>query len=339
MSDTRKEIDLTREQLTRAEQALEAIRRDVWPVNEARFLLMAEGYVEQIQRLRAQIDAYLGIDTILDAQSNLVISLEGEKVRLGDTAVGVLTKVVDAFRRGLQSLVAFRSDRISPQAYAGRRRRWIEQLCDLPLIGVQPGSMRILLGEPVAEGLFGEEDRNLLHDNLRVLSAGIRWAAEEDAQIPTELAVDANLRHLLVKVLLNLTPPHDSPVEAIGFSGSAMGSMGVVRLRPSARPRLNQTLAAFDHESPTEVIGVIREVDLDKRTFTLRERPDAAPALDCEYDEASEGAIKSLLGEPVIITGILRTSRKTKKQTMEVESVEPDFSSDLSPLAKSTDAR
>lgn len=64
MNDTQKELELTREQLARAERALEAIRRDVLPLSQPRYKLMAEGYVEQIQSLRAQIDAYLGIDAI-----------------------------------------------------------------------------------------------------------------------------------------------------------------------------------------------------------------------------------------------------------------------------------
>lgn len=153
MSDFQKELELTREQLARAERALEAIRRDVLPLSEPRYKLMAEGYIEQIQSLRAQIDRYLGI------------------------------------------------------------------------------------------------------------------------------------------------------------------------------------------ESPTEVCGVIRELDLDKRTFSLRERPLELPDLDCEYDEANEGAVKTYLDEPVVITGILRTSRKTKRQTMEVESIGPVRSSAAASLAGPAESR
>jgi hypothetical protein len=147
MNNFEKELEVTREQLARAERALEAIRRDILPLSQPRYQLMADGYIEQIQVLRAQIDTYLGIDAI-------------------------------------------------------------------------------------------------------------------------------------------------------------------------------------------EVSGVIREVDLDKRTFSLRERPQELPDLDCEYDEANEGAVKTYLGEAVIITGILRTSRKTKNQTMEVASIESAPKSETAALAK-----
>jgi GAF domain-containing protein len=140
-----KALELTRRQLARAEEALEAIRRDVLPVNNANYELMAEGYIEQIQRLRTQIDDYLGI--------------------------------------------------------------------------------------------------NAANDSPRIA-----------------------------------------------------------------------------------VAGVIREVDLDMRTFSLRDRRDGLPPLDCEYDETSHRLIKSLLDVPVIVTGTVRSSRKTSKQTMEVESIEADMS-------------
>ena len=60
---------------------------------------------------------------------------------------------------------------------------------------------------------------------------------------------------------------------------------------------------------------MIRELDLDKRTFSLRRAsPLELPDLDCEYDEANEGAVKTYLDDTVIITGILRTSRKTRSR-------------------------
>lgn len=46
------------EQLGRVQMALETIRREVLPKNATRYKLMAEGYIDQISRLRKQIDRY-----------------------------------------------------------------------------------------------------------------------------------------------------------------------------------------------------------------------------------------------------------------------------------------
>ncbi len=72
-----------------------------------------------------------------------------------------------------------------------------------------------------------------------------------------------------------------------------------------------------------EECGTIREVDLDRGTFMLRDRADALPDLECEYDADLEPLVKSLLDRSVIVAGIMRTSRKTQRQTLEVESLAP----------------
>jgi len=64
MIKTDEDLEVVRQQLARVESALGALRREVLPVSEERFLLMAETYVEQLLALRAEIDEYLGLDLI-----------------------------------------------------------------------------------------------------------------------------------------------------------------------------------------------------------------------------------------------------------------------------------
>ena len=73
----------------------------------------------------------------------------------------------------------------------------------MPLVAVQPGSIRVVLGEPDTEGLFRDEDRALLQDNLKILFAGVKWVADENMDCPPEIEADPNLHHLLIRVLLN----------------------------------------------------------------------------------------------------------------------------------------
>jgi hypothetical protein len=58
------EFKLVREQLSRAEGALLALRNDILAVHQERFALMGESYVEMIRQLREQLDEYLGIPVI-----------------------------------------------------------------------------------------------------------------------------------------------------------------------------------------------------------------------------------------------------------------------------------
>ena len=115
------------------------------------------------------------------------------------------------------------------------------------------------------------------------------------------------------------------PVNKVNYQIMAEGYIEQIhRLRTQIDAYLG--IGRTDGPQSIEVAGIIREVNLDKRTFSLRECRDGMPPLDCEYDEASEQLIKTFLDEPVVIRGTLRTSRKTHKQTMEVESIEGDIS-------------
>jgi hypothetical protein len=61
MIRTDEELAVVRSQLTLIEDALASLRREVLPKNKRNYEVLSEGYVEQIVKLRAEIEAYLGI--------------------------------------------------------------------------------------------------------------------------------------------------------------------------------------------------------------------------------------------------------------------------------------
>jgi hypothetical protein len=58
------QLNLVRQQVGRLEDALRSLAISVRPKSESRFRVMAEGYVDQLDILRREIDQYLGIDTM-----------------------------------------------------------------------------------------------------------------------------------------------------------------------------------------------------------------------------------------------------------------------------------
>ncbi len=61
MIRTIEEFVVVRKQLSLVEDALAALRCEVLPKHRRNFEILAEGYIEQIGRLREETDAYLGI--------------------------------------------------------------------------------------------------------------------------------------------------------------------------------------------------------------------------------------------------------------------------------------
>ena len=64
-----KELKVVHEQLSRAESALESLRRDLLPKNEKMYRVMSESYVDTILELRGHVDTFLGIKEKLLADS------------------------------------------------------------------------------------------------------------------------------------------------------------------------------------------------------------------------------------------------------------------------------
>jgi BMFP domain-containing protein YqiC len=58
------QLNLVRQQVGRLEDALRSLAVTVRPKSEDQFRVMAEGYVDQLDLLRREIDRYLGIDSM-----------------------------------------------------------------------------------------------------------------------------------------------------------------------------------------------------------------------------------------------------------------------------------
>lgn len=61
MIHSKEGLEIVCKQLQHAENALAPLRRDVYPKNPRNFEVFAEGYQEEIDRLQAEIDAYIGV--------------------------------------------------------------------------------------------------------------------------------------------------------------------------------------------------------------------------------------------------------------------------------------
>ena len=51
----------TQKMVTEMEQSLNRLQREVKPISEQKYRIMAEGFISQIRQMREEIDEYLGI--------------------------------------------------------------------------------------------------------------------------------------------------------------------------------------------------------------------------------------------------------------------------------------
>jgi hypothetical protein len=214
---------------------------------------------------------------------------------------------------------------------APRRAGWIERLCDLSLAGLGPGSVQVFLDLPAgSDGLFAEEDQRLLKDALSVLFDGLEWAAQPEQAIPATLERLPQPTQLAVLgVVARLLPPQTGPLERIGYRRRSDGPGRPSRratLTRQSRQRIQTTMTTMERLAAdrkfTEAEGVIRQIDLDAQTFVLRERPDGQDDLPCEYSGELAETVKVLFDCRVKVSGLLETSRMTRRAKMEAEAIE-----------------
>src|SRR5947207_620937 len=67
--------------------------------------IMAEGFLDHAQQLRREIEEYTGASVVEDAE--LWLSLKGRDIGEGEGPTSVLTAILDAFRKGVQSVAEF----------------------------------------------------------------------------------------------------------------------------------------------------------------------------------------------------------------------------------------
>ena len=201
----------------------------------------------------------VGDDTAhLPENTLLAIQLEGNDIKLGTVSAGTVCRYVDAFRLGLQAAIEIVESVKSTQA-AGRRKRWVERMADLPLMGIEHGCLRILLGAPRQDGLFAEAEQESFTRAIDLMFQGIASAAAAEGLSAEEPVLPPAAELILLRIIARLMPPKRGSLSRITFirrvdsNGDPLASITLDRRsRERIEARLGQQL---DKESTTRVKG------------------------------------------------------------------------------------
>jgi hypothetical protein len=145
-------------------RAMAASRAEVLPVNARRFALMAEGPIDEIRRLQAQIDAYAGQDAAEEHDADVWLRLYGGDIEWPEVLTSVLTAALDAFRKGVQMVAQL----ISSGQVTTRPRHELKRACDMRVVAFRPGSLRVgfrLPDQPTVE-FAANHEKSLGHQAL-----------------------------------------------------------------------------------------------------------------------------------------------------------------------------
>jgi len=317
-----RQLRQTRQELTRLEEDLISLQREVLPVNPERFHLMAEAYVDHIIDLRGQIDEYIGIKAYQDKLQGVWLRLIGPSIQLGSASTSILTNTIENFRKSLRSITATLKGEMPFRR--GGLSKDVETSCDLVIIGLTTGSLRVGLGLPPERqiSLFDTQEDPVMKaiDTFMEVAS---WASSSDlSPVLSKSIEDSPSRDYILRQVMNMAPSKKLPVDTIEFSGTLVHLPKVPLLTRGARARLRDAIAKEPGAEYMEAIGTIREIDLDAMRFFLRERPGNAPALRCAVsDEMLEDA-KAALGEKVKVAGTVKRDKSGVVNLLRVKTLE-----------------
>jgi hypothetical protein len=324
------QLQQTREALTHVENALAALRVRVEPANPALFAAMADDYLDDIRRLRAEIDAYVGLSVAQDSTVPLWMILEGESISRQNISSRILSEWLGNFRKALYGLSDYlETGRI--RLSGGRPDAALLAATDPYVAALAPGSIKIglkLPGQEQQEDLFEEDAERLPKPllALRHLLLMANWAASGKTDVPDNLDINHDEMQVAARFAVKLAPSPKSSVSSVSFSGAAVPSERPVRLNAESRERLEGLKRILSHVSEETVYGQIREIDLDANRVILRERGEGLSDMKCQIPEALMDKAQKLLNQEVVVTGL-------------VSSASPDTinARDLSPIARANE--
>lgn len=315
------QFEQTHHQLRMMQDALRSLHAEVLPKNQRNFAVLAEGPMEEIRRLQAEIDGYTGVATALETESPIWLRLFGEQVHWPAAPTSLLTSYLESFRKGVQTVAEFLQH---GQLVGGRPADALKTACDFEVVAFQPGSIRVGLRLPdvATDELIANPQPNPAERALDEFLEVAAWAGsgEVDAVLENRFA-DPTQRRVMLNALKPLVPRPRGPVEGIELSGWRVHRAAAIKLTRETNARVDSAIDRTVHERAEEHEGDLREIDLDELRFTLRD-PAKLLEVRCVFEESNLEQAIAALDKRIRVTGSRKVMPNRKASVLQVTRLE-----------------
>jgi hypothetical protein len=289
------------------------------------FAVVADGPLHEIDRLTAEIEEYTGVTAAERVTARLWLRLVGDRARWRETSASVMTAFLDGLRKGVQAIAAL--NLTGP--LSGRPIADLQRACDFELVVFERGSFRIgmALPEPPQHELFPEHESgevklaNEVALALRDYLVVANWAAsQDDADTLAALIPDVQRRRVALRAVKSVIPRYAGGIDFVELSGTAVPGEKRIFLAYAASERVGVALEKTIAKTQERYVGSVREMDLDKRTFRLRDLEDSdIPEVLCHLPDDLGPITATYLGKRAKVVG----TRVTGTSALEVVDVDP----------------
>jgi hypothetical protein len=306
---SQEELGMTQQRIAELEASLSAARRRLASQPKSlSALLSADEHL--LRELQDEVREFLGLS--VEREAAYEIRFAADDAIVGVASMSMLEKVVVNFRGALTAIAECLST--GKTRDAGRPPVDIARLVDFQIVGLAPGSVRLLLEPPLQRGL---PDVDLASQSFVVLEDAAAWIDSGGQEPPGTLA-DPGLRTLALKQVYRLAPTEWDQISWLEFSGPRKRATGRVRLTPATSHRAVSLLEQPPGQA-IEVVGRLREIDLDKTAFEVQLGDSGHRRMKCKMPAE---LMAEALGYIAAQTLVVVRGRKIGK-TLHVASLRP----------------
>jgi hypothetical protein len=305
-------------------RAISALKAELAPTNPHAFILLSEGPLAEIRRITAEIEEYSGTTLAESEAASLWLKLVGERARWRETPSSVLTAFLDALRKGVQTVAGYNLIGRIPRQPSVE----LQRACDFELLSFQPGSLTLAMKLPADPQLELFEGGNALyarHANSAMTEfiEAAKWAAsQQPLDMLARFFPDAMKRRVVLRAVKPLIPRSGGGIDYVELSGRAVPDRTSIQLTHSAARRITAAVKEAVAENEESFEGDVREMDLDRQTFKLRNVMGLGE-INCHYAEDIAPLASSLLGKRVRLIGVHPKTTRASPHSLEIVDIEP----------------
>lgn len=314
------QLQLLVDQLARMYGALVSMQRGIGQRDPVLFRVMAEGPLDEIRQLQQSIDEYTGVAELREDNVDLWIRIEGSEVEVESAPTSIVTAVLDALRKGIQSV----AEVMTRGELSTRPTRQLKHAADMRVVALAPGSLQIGLRlsddnqkSPAADGGGAEIVREAFR---KIFDSAANVASDTESpegDEATQLAV--------WNAIKTIVPRERGGIELVELRGRLVPDSETIRLTRDVNERIDRRIEQLIREEVETHRGVVREIDLDGASFKLRGKNKRT--IRCQFRPELAGIAKEALDHHVEVSGT-RTGRGGRRagtlQVVRLEIVEFD---------------
>lgn len=282
-------------QIRKLENILLSLKEELLPEREEQYKAMAKVYVTKIRVIREEIEEFTGMNLLNMRRRDLNLHIVGPAIDYGVAPVSILIRYLGDFKSTLQQIYI--------SLYGGTVNQYVSKLFDMGMYEYNPGSINVSLQfENQQMSFFENNNDSKITHTLDVYFNIIQWMNTGDTSYVRDMSEDV-LRNIVSNMIK--TMPDNKKIRSISFESDRVDIKTPIIVTNGHKNKMKEYISSGSNEYVV-IAGDMRELDLDKNTFWVRNIGDMNQTQKCKFKREMLEDIVSCLGHKVVIEGVLK---------------------------------